>query len=267
MDEHGNVGVKIADQPDFVGQQGRVSSGAVGQATLFVVGAADESDRQIYPRLTRCTPIGTSSAYITPFRPARHTPMEEKSPTRASRELCVCQMDWLRRVYQFSKDEIDLAFDHGALLSLEQDPKTVIAMENLDAFPIDLSAATKDQLLRIPVIGPVSAGRILENRRQHSIDNWRDLQAMGLVRKGAWLYVAFPGQRPPSGKQLRLDLFGEAQDRRAAEACGVALPPPKSETLFSIMETPATYTVDHECIPGSRGAMCAGCPINPASGK
>ena len=61
--------------------------------------------------------------------------------------------------------------------------------------------------------------------------------------------------RPAFGKQLRLDLFSEAQDRRAAEAYGVAFPPPKSETLFSIMETPATYTADHECIPGSRGAM------------
>ena len=125
----------------------------------------------------------------------------------------------MRRVYQFSKDEIDLAFDHGGFLSLEQDPKTVIAMENLDAFPIDLSAATKDQLLRIPGIGPVSAGRILENRRQHSIDNWRDLQAMGVVRKRAWLYVAFRpasalrqaaalgpvrrGPRPPRRRSLR----------------------------------------------------------------
>ena len=81
---------------------------------------------------------------------------------------------------------------------LEQDPKTVIAMENLDAFPIDLSTATKDQLLRIHGIGPVSAGRILENRRQDSVDNWRGLQAMGVVRKRAWLYVAFPVRRSAS---------------------------------------------------------------------
>jgi len=125
-------------------------------------------------------------------------------------------------------------------------------------------------LLRIPGIGPVSAGRILESRRRHSIDSWRDLQSMGVVRKRAWPYVVFPGQRPPSGRQLRMDLFNEASDRRAAEAAGVALPPPKSEKLSSIMETPATYNAGgaydgHECIPGSLGAMCAGCPINPAS--
>ena len=94
MDEHGNVGVKIADQPDFVGQQGRVSSGAVGQATLFVVGAADESDRQIYRRVDQMyTDWNLKRVYYPPFRPARHTPMEEKPPTRAGREHRLCQMD------------------------------------------------------------------------------------------------------------------------------------------------------------------------------
>ena len=238
------------------------SGGAVGQATQFVVGAADESDRQIYRRVDQMyTDWNLKRAYYPPFRPAMHTPMEEKPPVHAGREHRLYQMDWLRRVYRFGSDEIDLAFDHAGFLSLEQDPKTVIAMENLDAFPIDLNAATRDQLLRIPGIGPVSAGRILDNRRRHSIDNWRDLQAMGVVRKRAWPYVVFPGQRPPSGRQLRMDLFGEAQDRRAAEADGVSLPPTKSETVASIMETAAPYTTDHQCIPGSRGAACNSCPI------
>jgi predicted DNA-binding helix-hairpin-helix protein len=191
--------------------------------------------------------------------------MEEKPPVHAGREHRLYQMDWLRRVYWFSSDEIGLAFDHAGFLSLEQDPKTVIAIENLDAFPIDLNAADRDQLLRIPGIGPVSADRILQNRRRHSIDNWRDLQAMGVVRKRAWPYVVFPGQRPPSGRQLRMDLFGEAIDRRAAEAAGVSLPPPKSPALSAVIETPASYVPDHACVPGSRGAMCSGCPVNPAT--
>lgn len=243
------------------------SGGAVGQATQFVVGAADESDRQIYGRVDQMyTDWNLKRVYYPPFRPARFTPMEEKPPVHAGREHRLYQMDWLRRVYRFSTDEIHMAFDHAGFLSLEQDPKTVIAIENLDAFPIDLNAATRDQLLRIPGIGPVSAGRILENRRRHSIDNWRDLQAMGVARKRAWPYVVFPGQRPPSGRQLRMDLFGEAKDRRDAEAAGVALPPPKSSAVASIMETPAAYTTgesydSHECVPGSRGAMCAGCPV------
>ena len=175
-------------------------------------------------------------------------------------------MDWLHRVYRFSSDEIDLAFDHSGFLSLEQDPKTVIAMENLDAFPIDLNAASREQLLRIPGVGPVSAGRILENRRRHTIDNWRDLQSMGVVRKRAWPYVVFPGQRPPSGRQLRMDLFGEAKDRRAARS---RRSPPSAHQIAGPLHhhgvAEPTYqagrTYDgHECIPGSKGAMCSACP-------
>ena len=175
-------------------------------------------------------------------------------------------MDWLRRVYQFGSDEIDLAFDNGGFLSLEQDPKTVIAMENLDAFPMDLNSVAKDQLLRIPGIGPISADRIMQNRRLHSIDNWRDLQAMGVVQKRAWPYVVFPGQRPPSGKQLRLDLFGEAQDRRTAEAAGLTLPPPTSPLLAAAIDVaPSAGETAHACIPGSKGAMCAGLPGEPGN--
>ena len=248
---------------------GASSGGAVGQATQFVVGAADESDRQIYRRVDQMyRDWNLKRVYYPPFRPARYTPMEEKPPVPAGREHRLYQMDWLSRVYQFGSAEIDLAFDRSGFLSLEQDPKTVIAMENLDAFPVDLNAASREQLLRIPGIGPVSAGRILENRRRHTVDNWRDLQAMGVVRKRAWPYVIFPGQRPPSGKQLRLDMFDEAQDRRQAEAAGVALPPPRSSNLATIMERPAAYNTgagsssDNACIPGSKGAMCAGCPVN-----
>ena len=61
----------------------------------------------------------------------------------------------------------------------------------------------------MPGLGPVSADRILENRQQHSIDNWRDLQGMGVVRKRAWPFLVFSGHRPPRAKQLRLDLFNE----------------------------------------------------------
>ena len=242
------------------------SGGAVGQATQFVVGAADESDRQIYRRVGQMyADWNLKRVYYPPFRPARHTPMEEKPPVNAAREHRLYQMDWLHRVYRFRPGEIDLAFDPTGFLSLEQDPKTVIAMENLEAFPIDLNAANKEALLRIPGIGPLSAERILRHRRGHSIDNWRDLQAMGVLRKRAWPYVVFPGQRPPSGKQLRLDLFDEAKERRTAEAGRALLPPPTSPLLAAALRPSQTAAAaPHPCIPGSR-AMCTGCPANTAS--
>ena len=270
---HKDLQKDILDPMSWIDELTREScGGAVGQATQFVVGAAEESDRQIYRRVDQMyTDWNLKRVYYPPFRPAWDTPMQEHPATPAAREHRLYQMDWLRRVYQFGSDEIDLAFDNGGFLSLEQDPKTVIAMENLDAFPMDLNSVAKDQLLRIPGIGPVSADRIMQNRRLHSIDTWRDLQAMGVVRKRAWPYVVFPGQRPPSGKQLRMDLFGEAQDRRTAEAAGLTLPSPTSPLLAASLDTtPATVSstpAGHACVPGSKGAMCAGCPVNVGAGE
>jgi predicted DNA-binding helix-hairpin-helix protein len=144
-------------------------------------------------------------------------------------------MDWLKRVYRFSMEELNLAFDKGGFLSLEQDPKTLIALANLDAFPVDVNGASREQLLRVPGIGPTAVQRIVQTRRRHSVDTWRDLQAMGVVRKRAWPFLAFPGQRPPRGKQLKLDLFraglsGEQPQRKTAslvttpETCGHTSP-------------------------------------------
>ena len=186
------------------------SGGAVGQATQMVVGAADETDADIFGRVDQLyTDWNLKRVYYSAFRPAAHTPLEEHPATPPLRERRLYQMDWLKRIYHFSNAELNLAFDESGFLPLEQDLKTAIALENLDAFPVDLNTAGQEQLLRVPGLGPTSAQRIIENRRNHSIDNWRDLQAMGVVRQRAWPFVFFPGQRPPSGKQLKLDLFAE----------------------------------------------------------
>ena len=186
------------------------SGGAVGQATQFVVGAAEESDADIFQRVDQLYgDWNLKRVYYAAFRPASDTPMEEHPPVPPMREHRLYQMDWLKRIYRYSNDELDLAFDRSGFLPLDEDPKTAIALENLDTFPVDLNTATQEQLLRVPGLGPTSAQRIVDNRQHHSIDNWRDLQVMGVVRKRAWPFVIFPGQRPPSAKQLKLDFFPE----------------------------------------------------------
>jgi predicted DNA-binding helix-hairpin-helix protein len=186
------------------------TKGAVGQATQMVVGAADESDWDIFQRIEQLyREWNFKRVYYSPFMPVRYTPLEEHPATPAIREHRLYQMDWLKRVYQFSNDEMKPAFDENGFLSSEEDPKTVIALENLDRFPVDVNAATREQLLRVPGVGPTSAERIVSNRAHHSIDTWRDLQAMGVVRKRAWPFLMMKGYRPPRAKQLRLDLFGE----------------------------------------------------------
>ena len=218
------------------------SGGAVGQATQLVVGAADESDRDIFGRMDQLyTEWKFKRIYYAPFQPVRYTPLEEHPPTPMARSHRLYQVDWLKRVYRFSNDELDLAFADNGFLPLDQDPKTSIAVENLDAFPMDVNHAERDQLLRIPGVGPKSAERIVRNRGRHSIDTWRDLTAMGVVRKRAWPFLAFPGHRPPRAKQLRLDLFGEdAREKRRAETSS----------------SPSTSAA-----PCGERTSCTGCPM------
>ena len=160
-------------------------------------------------------------------------------------------MDWLKRVYGFGNEELELAFDREGFLARDLDPKTAIAAENLDAFPLDVNTATRQQLLRAPGVGPLSAQRILSNRRRHSIDTWRDLQAMGVVKKKASPFLAFPGHRPPVAKQLRLDLFGEeARSARVAE----------SRAPYSAQAETGTIA------PCGEVRSCTGCPMYGAPG-
>ena len=228
------------------------SGGAVGQATQLVVGAADESDWDIFNRVDQLyTQWDLKRVYYAAFRPVRHTPLEERPPTSLWREHRLYQMDWLKRIYRFGNDELKLAFDGGGFLELDMDPKTAIAVENLDMFPLDVNAATREQLLRAPGVGPLSAQRILSNRRRHSVDTWRDLQAMGVVRKKAWPFLVLLDHRPPTAKQLRLDLFGEdARQKQIAE----------NSAVYSAHERPATTA------PCGEARSCTGCPMFGAPG-
>ena len=143
-----------------------------------------------------------------------------------------------------------LAFDPNGFLPLALDPKTSIASENIDALPVDVDTGTREQLLRVPGVGPTSVGRILSNRKRHSVDNWRDLQAMGVVRKRAWPFVAFPGQRPPRAKQLKLELFRDNVLLKHPDA---------APNVAASSTTPAAG--GHGMAPCGQATSCTGCPM------
>ena len=170
-----------------------------------------------------------------------------------AREHRLYQVDWLKRIYRFSNDELGVAFDNRGFLSLDHDPKTLIALEQADRSPLDVNFAGHDELLRVPGVGPIAAQRILENRRRRSIDSWRDLQAMGLVRKRAWPFLGLPGHRPPTGKQLRLDLFGE-QTRSREQG---------SPVRANGLQAP---TAEQGLAPCGEARSCVGCSMYGAPG-
>ena len=191
-------------------------NGAVGQVTQLVVGAAEETDQDIYGRMTQLYgQWGFKRIYYQPFRPANYTPLEEHPATPMLRSHRLYQLDWLSRIYGYSEEEMKPAFDEGGFLPLEVDPKFLLAAYAYRDEVVDVNQADERALLRVPGVGPTAAKRILAQRKAHTINTWRDLQAMGVVTKRARAFLGFPGYKPEKSQQMKLDLFQEAKPTAA----------------------------------------------------
>lgn len=165
-----------------------------GQTTQFVVGASDESDRDIL-RTTSALykEVDLRRAYFSSFQPVTHSRLEDHAPTPLLREHRLYQVDWLLRVYGFPLREVELALDDSNNLSLKKDPKLIIARRQPWLFPVDINRASTGDLLHVPGIGPVSAKRISDARKGHSISSLQQLAKMGVVTKRAAGFVWFKG--------------------------------------------------------------------------
>lgn len=163
-----------------------------GQTTQFVVGAAGETDRDIlHTTEALYQEIGLRRAYFSAFSPVSESRLESLRPTPPMREHRLYETDWLLRVYGFKPQEVELALDGKGNLSLTRDPKLVIARHQPWLFPVDVNRASYDELLRVPGIGPVSAGRIIESRKGHSIYSIEQLKKMRVVTRRAAAFIRF----------------------------------------------------------------------------
>jgi predicted DNA-binding helix-hairpin-helix protein len=167
-----------------------------GQTTQFVIGAADESDREVLTTAHHLyTHLDLHRAYFSAFQPVRGTPLEGKPHTPAWREHRLYQCDFLFRMYGFALDE--LVFDEAGQLPREADPKMMWARAHPECFPIEVNRAEQQDLLRVPGIGPRSAARIVRVRRQARLTSLSDLRRIGAVSARAAPYVLLSGRRPP----------------------------------------------------------------------
>ena len=94
-------------------------------------------------------------------------------------------------------------------LPLTKGPKILIAQRQPWLFPVDVNKAGYDELLRVPGIGPVSAARILEARKDHSIFSLEQLQKMRVVTKRATSFIWFQGMLPSEKQTTFLQQFDE----------------------------------------------------------
>ncbi len=251
---------KVSKMKDFdkgiIDPMGRISDlmqehygGAVGQATQMVVGAADESDWDIYERMTSLYGnYGFKRVYYSAFRPVQYTPLEEHPATPPAREHRLYQMDWLSRIYGYDSEELRPAFSDDGFLDTRTDPKLMIAMTNYERFPVDVNQASEQELLRVPGVGPLAASRIIGQRREHSITQTRELKAMGVVMKRALPFLRFPGHKPTPAKQAEMPLFQEQPASPLISAKTGNQPSKRAIELHA-----------------ESAANCSTCPLNPGT--
>ena len=171
--------------------------GKVRQTTQFIVGAAGEQDDEIirymyglYERLKM------HRVYFSAFqRDLGDESLVSKhvAPVRATdilmREHRLYQVDFLLRKYGFKESEI--VFDKSGNLSLTTDPKEMWAIKHPEVFPVNVNKASRISLLRVPGLGPVTVGRILERRKQERIRMIDDVGKIGIRLEKAQRYLSF----------------------------------------------------------------------------
>ena len=142
-----------------------------GQSTQMIVGADGASDADIVTRSSNLydrfrmrrvyysafSPIPDASAVL----PLKRPPL--------IREHRLYQSDWLMRFYDFKPDEVIAAADDDGMLPLDIDPKLAWALKYRAHFPVDVNAAPREALLRVPGLGVRAVDALLRARRMRSL--------------------------------------------------------------------------------------------------
>ncbi len=171
--------------------------GGVKQTTQFVVGASQETDREIIDyswKLYR--ELGLSRVYFSAYQrgagsvelPGEHSGLSNED--LLTREHRLYQVDWLIRKYGFKADEIPLG--PGGNLSLAVDPKEMWAKAHPEFFPVNINKDDTPRLLRVPGIGQMMAERIMAFRESGArIRSLEDLGRQNKVINKALGYIIF----------------------------------------------------------------------------
>lgn len=199
-----------------------------GQTTQFVVGAAGEPDKEILQTTESLyRELKLARVYFSAFQPLEGTPLEDRPATPLLREHRLYQTDFLFRKYGFTFEE--LIFDEEGNLPLGADPKMIWALHHPQFFPVEVNRATREELLRVPGIGPRSARRIIKGRRMGRLRTLEDLRRLGAVAKRAAPFITLSGKRPPFQLSLWEALSGKTPDKAQALT---ALALPTSELVY-----------------------------------
>jgi putative DNA modification/repair radical SAM protein len=196
----GQIGERIAEA-----KEERRSFSPAGQSTQLIVGADAASDHTVLrTSATLYQRYQLKRVYYSAFSPIPDSTasLPLKSPP-LQRENRLYQADWLLRHYGFAVDEI-ASGGEGGMLDLEIDPKLAWALKNRHRFPVDVNAAEREMLLRVPGLGARAVDKILAARRHTRLrlDDVRRLS--GSVKRARAFLVT--DDHSPAGLTDRLDL-------------------------------------------------------------
>jgi predicted DNA-binding helix-hairpin-helix protein len=163
--------------------------------TQFVVSAVGETDLELLTTTEFLySKLHLKRTYYSSFNPIPDTPLENVPAGSLKRELRLYEASFLLRDYGFGLEE--LPFNQKGQLPLDVDPKYAWAQQNLLNNPVDISCMDKQELLRVPGIGPKSATKILAERNKTKLTNPDQIHAFGVNLKRAAPFILINGKSP-----------------------------------------------------------------------
>ena len=161
----------------------------LSHTTQLIVGALGESDREVFGcAISEYAHMEVRRVYYSPFSPILGTPLENAKAAGKWRGQRLYQLDYLYRDYHFTQDEIGLAFRNDFLPN--EDPKVTIARSRL-AKPQEINGLGKEELIRIPGVGPKTAEKIASQKKK--ITSMLQLHRLGVNLSKALPFVKING--------------------------------------------------------------------------
>jgi len=148
-----------------------------GLDTQFVVGASDETDKQILKMSEwMYHKMGAQRVYYSGFHPIKNTPLENKPAVNKWREYRLYQSSFLLRDYGFKAKDFVLADSDD--LFLNRDPKFLFAVQN--ELTVDVNDAVFGELIKVPGIGLKTAQKIIDCR---PVKDFSSLKKLGVLKR------------------------------------------------------------------------------------
>ncbi|ABR30545.1 radical SAM protein [Thermosipho melanesiensis] len=167
-----------------------------GQTTQLIVGISKQSDKKILSFASKLyRNYKLKRVYYSGYVAINKDKRLPNTSESIMREHRLYQADFLLRFYNFTLDEI---FEDSENLDLNLDPKLRWALNHPEFFPIDISKASFDELIRIPGVGINKAKKIILLRKEGRL-SFETLRKIGVFINNDFIVL--------KGKRVSAPLF------------------------------------------------------------